>query len=140
MSIRAEVLKYSDLYLRVCHTGSRVICDPAPQDTDDDYILLCTDDNSKQLINKLFDDHYALGGSVEQVLNVQGIIRNPSAFQSYKHPATKVNLLVTSDPNFFWSFVRATALAKKLNLLKKEDRITLFEAVNGDVWPEIDVD
>ena len=49
--------------------------------------------------------------------------------------APEINLLLTCSPDYFENFCKATSLAKRLNLLKKEDRVALFQAVTRDVWP-----
>ena len=54
-------------------------------------------------------------------------------FRSWKKE--RINLLLTCSPDYFENFCKATSLAKRLNLLKKEDRVSLFEAITRDVWP-----
>lgn len=72
--------------------GSRITCDPAPIDTDQDYLA--------------------------QV---------PMSFQSFT--LGKLNLIITFDPEFYRRFLAATGMAKHLNLLSKDDRVMLFQAV-----------
>lgn len=108
----------------ILHTGSRVICDPAPTDTDDDYLVLLSSSKYKPLKKFLLDDGFCIGGS--------GV--DDSEFLSLKK--NDLNIIATHDMDFFTNSVKATKLAKALNLLKKEDRITLFRAIRDNVWPE----
>jgi hypothetical protein len=48
---------------------------------------------------------------------------------SLKHPRDDVNLIATSDGDFFRRFLAATQVCIRLNLMNKEDRIALFQAV-----------
>lgn len=128
--IREEVSKYSPYYVETYHTGSREICDPPPKDTDDDYILLCFEGGINALEDKLLDDGYELGGSFDAEWR-------EDTFKSYKlhKDDDTINLILTLDPVFYENFTKATKLSKALNLLKKEDRVTVFQAVVSDSWP-----
>lgn len=158
--MRKEIEDFSGYYTEILHTGSRVICDPPPKDTDDDYLMLTWEGALDALVEKLNKDKYELGGSMNmggenyerRGLEIQdwskgfeGIDYN-KVFRSYKKSFPKndeeqsdggdVNIIVTLDPHYFKLFTRATGLAKKLNLLKKEDRVALFETIVRDVdWP-----
>lgn len=103
-------------------TGSRVICDPPPEDTDYDVPVL-EGANPLRLDSgwvREGDDGYGYGAT---------------NFTSYRRG--KVNLLVTWDAEFFDRFKAATHVAKRLNLLRKSDRIALFQAVlYGNCWTE----
>jgi len=143
--MREEIKAYDGYYHEILHTGSRVICDPPPKDTDDDYLFLTWDGALDALVEKLTKEGWILGGSMSMGsenyerggLEIQdwskgfdGIDYN-KVFRSYKK--ADLNVIVTLDPHYFNLFKRATGLAKKLNLLKKEDRVNLFEAMIRDV-------
>lgn len=104
-----------ELYTTVSLTGSSYICNPPVTDTDIDFVVLSN--NCDELYNWLeknvfktnFED-YAIG-----------------EFRSYKRGV--INLIVTNDLIFYKRFVKATEIAKKLNLLDKQQRITLFDFV-----------
>lgn len=143
--MRDEIKAYDGYYTEILHTGSRVICDPPPKDTDDDYLMLTWEGALDALVEKLTKtDKYVLGGSMyynsNEAITIQdwsngfeGINYN-KVFRSYKKG--DVNIIVTLDPHYFKLFTRATGLAKKLNLLKKEDKVALFETIVRDVeWP-----
>lgn len=55
---------YSEFSLNTLHTGSRVICDPAPTDTDDDYIMLVFPEKVYELAIHLLSDGWVVGGSM----------------------------------------------------------------------------
>lgn len=172
--ISSSLATYEPFYERILRTGSRVICDPPVTDTDEDYLVLCTQDQRQQLETRLQADGWTLGGSLpngEQVfhtidttinpwgvtqgtpdytLNTQheyknGVIDHAKVFHSWKrltYPEStteegnpEVNLLVTCNETYFDDFTRATFLCQGLNLLEKEDRVMVFEALTRDVWP-----
>lgn len=108
---------------KVMPVGSRVTCNPAPTDTDIDYLVFTT--NPYKLRDAVFLDGYELGGS--RLLDAECPLDSQDRFSSYTKG--EVNLIVTSDKQFFDKFVVATHVAQKLNLLQKSDRITLFQAV-----------
>lgn len=99
-------------------TGSREICTPPPIGTDEDWIVhvLSLTDAIKKLSAEGF-----------QTTTDQDYEGTQSDFQSWKKE--ELNILVTEDAGFFAKFVAATSIAKRLNLLSKDDRIALFRAV-----------
>jgi len=68
---------------------------------------------------------FGIGGS--RFLDLRTPLNVADRFSSYVKK--EVNLIVTEDPKFFDKFMAATSVAKRLNLLSKEDRIALFQAV-----------
>ena len=111
---------------KIYPTGSRVICDPAPTDTDEDFIVLVDGEDFFDLIQELCANKYELGGS--DVTPSEDFAPNVwEGFQSYKKG--EINLIVTCSEEFFGKFVGATIVAKSLNLLDKSDRIALFQKI-----------
>ena len=110
------------LCVRVEPVGSRVTCDPAPTDTDIDYLLLSADGNVLAYIHQ---DGWILGGSV--IADAANKVSREDRFSSFKKG--NVNLIVTTSARFFERFMAATYVAHRLNLLCKTDRISLFQAV-----------
>jgi len=104
------------MFGHVVPVGSTVTCNPPPQGTDRDY--LCR--GSKLVFDKL----KALGFETTTDEEYQGM---PSQFTSFRRE--DVNLIVTDDGDFYNAFLSATCIAKRLNLLKKADRIALFQSV-----------
>ena len=105
-------------------TGSRVICDPAPSDTDEDFIAFVACDEAAQ--SALVDLGYVLEGSPEFYTG-----NDVGGFRSFRKG--DVNLITTPDENFYQKFQMATELAARFNLLDKGDRIALFQAILYDV-------
>lgn len=110
--------------------GSRVICDPAPTDTDEDWLV------------------WTFGEPLDFALQEQGFIReggpdfytgnDNGAFRSWRRG--ELNLIVTPERKFFELFETATHLARRFNLLEKQDRIALFQAVlYGVRWENLGV-
>lgn len=97
-------------------TGSRVICNPPPTDTDEDIVVLVRNTTvaCQQLLDAGFD------ATVNDDYDIDG-------FVSLRRGA--LNLIVTKDESFYSAFVAATHVAQKLNLLNKADRVSLFQAV-----------
>lgn len=107
--------------------GSRVTCDPAPMDTDQDVLVL----TSRELWDEglgtgLAASGFEKGGS-DCGNQVDYLASVPNSFQSFK--CGELNLIVTFDPEFYRRFLAATGVAKTLNLLSKDDRVMLFQAV-----------
>lgn len=104
--------------LKIASVGSRVTCDPPPTDTDIDYLALVPSMSSADA--SLVDQGYVTTTDHEY----EGAESN---FASYKRG--NINVLVTDDDQYYAAFMAATHVAKRLNLMKKSDRICLFQAV-----------
>ena len=97
-------------------TGSRYICQPAPTNTDEDYIAL-------------------MPSGMEVALELAGFVMNTDPEKYQEMPdflafrCGEFNVIVTHDPAFYRAFVSATEEAKRLNLIEKADRIALFQRV-----------
>lgn len=100
-------------------TGSRYICNPPPIDTDNDTIVLASEGYEEALSADGFD--YTMS---EVDYGTQGL------FLSWRKGEN--NYIVTTDEEFYNRFVKATNLAKLLNLLRKEHRVALFQAILYD--------
>lgn len=105
--------------------GSRVTCNPAPTDTDADFLCLVTPAAMPRVVVDLDEAGFALGGSI--ILDDMNYTPPEDRFGSWKKG--EVNVILTSSPIFFRRFLAATAVAKRLNLLDKADRVALFQAV-----------
>ena len=118
-----DLLRYANRHELV---GSRITCNPPPVDTDQDVLVFVTEENADYFVSKMkgagFD--VELGeGYAEDALNSG----EEDCFQSYR--PGDVNLIVTVDERFYTRFSAATAMAKRANLMLKEERIALFQAV-----------
>jgi hypothetical protein len=98
--------------------GSRVTCDPAPTDTDEDFLML----DSAGLHDALVSNGFVPCTLVEFYTG-----NDAGEFRSWRKG--DVNLIVTPYRDFFDLFVSATHLAKRFNLLQKRDRIALFQVI-----------
>lgn len=114
------VLILEKLGCTVNAVGSRVTCSPPPMDTDEDYLVEApTPAVFVEAIDVLLQRDFHRE-SLPKYATLQGFI-------SWR--AAKVNILLTVDPVFAQKFRLATATAKALNLMKRDDRITLFQAI-----------
>lgn len=109
-----------DLWLGICQTGSSVICNPPVENTDIDFII-CAMDMAK-LHTFLESNNFKLSVSDEEEYDLES-----EGFSCYRKD--NINLIVTEDYDWYKKWVFSTVVAMKLNLLKKEDRITLFKAI-----------
>ena len=98
-------------------TGSRYICNPVPMDTDEDYVILMND----------IMQFESLGASGFEITTDQESYEDLPSFLAMR--LNEFNLVVTYSKEFYERFVDATNQAKELNLLKKADRISLFQSV-----------
>ena len=96
--------------------GSQVTCNPPPSGTDIDYLILLNARRPNAISSLGF--FFEAGAHYE-----------PSEGQFNSWRKGNVNLIVTDCPIFYEKFVSATNAAKKLNLLLKDERITLFQAI-----------
>jgi hypothetical protein len=98
--------------------GSRVTCNPPPQNTDIDFLcrsIQPVDQELKELGFKLEGSPGFYTGN------------DNGSFRSWRRG--DVNLIVTPDLHFYELFITATSLAKRFNLMDKNDRIALFQAI-----------
>lgn len=95
-------------------TGSRVICSPAPTDTDEDYIALMDDCSALSVAG------FVMGTDLNKYEDMPDFL----AFR-----CGDFNVVVTDSRDFYEKFVLATEQAKALNLLEKTDRIDLFQSI-----------
>lgn len=98
--------------------GSRVTCNPAPTDTDEDWLVLVKGDHAPVLKAAGFTQD----GSPQFYTG-----NDAGGFRSWRRGI--LNVVTTEDIVFFDLFMTATHLAKRFNLLDKNDRIALFQAV-----------
>jgi len=115
-SIMTEEAVLQDCAIKSHPTGSRYICNPPVLTTDKDTIILVDG----------FSDYFRL-------LDEEGWDRadNEYSIDGYFTSWRKdeENYIVIEDEKYYDASVVATEAAKALNLLKKEDRITLFESI-----------
>ena len=98
--------------------GSRVTCDPAPTDTDEDWLVLVRE----VPVERLQEAGFGQEGSPEFYTG-----NDAGGFRSWRRG--EINLITTQSEEFYRLFLTATYLAKRFNLLRKQDRIALFQAI-----------
>lgn len=98
-------------------TGSRYICNPAPTDTDEDYIALVAGDG---WADALWASGFTLNTDSE-------LYDDCPDFYAWR--AGEFNVICVEEPEMYRRWVDATEQAKALNLLEKADRIALFQKV-----------
>lgn len=65
--ISKALAPYEPYYERILPTGSRVMVDPPPTDTDRDFLVLCTSEQKIGLEALLHQDGWLLGGSLPNI-------------------------------------------------------------------------
>lgn len=109
------------LWSNIYQTGSSYICSPPVLDTDIDYVIFTI--NPDELFYYLEDKGFETDYKDYQ-------LESDGTFRSYKKE--NLNLIITDTYEFYLSFVKATDLAKKLNLRDKQQRIDLFQYILYD--------
>lgn len=99
-------------------TGSRVICNPPPLDTDEDWLVLVPRDISAEMQ----DAGFSQDGSPEFYTG-----NDNGGFRSWRRG--DLNIVTTESEEFYQLFETATMLAKRFNLQDKNDRVALFQAI-----------
>lgn len=105
--------------------GSRVTCNPPPVETDEDWLIWAPSDLTSEL---------TAGGFVVEGLPGFYTGNDNGNFVSFRR--AEINAITTPDFEWYRKFCRATALAKRFNLMLKEDRIALFQVILYEVEPE----
>ena len=105
--------------------GSRITCDPPPVGTDRDWLVLVQPEMWDYFCIGLFNLGWSLGGS--SIPNEVNETPFNQRFNSYT--LGEDNIIATCSPEFYQRFMAATSIAKKFNLLDKDARIALFQAV-----------
>lgn len=108
----------NNLYTMCFPTGSNYICNPPVTNTDIDTMYLVKDMYEADK-NILADGWTACDKGEYSIGN----------WRAYRKD--KYNALITNNYDHFIKFEAATELAKKYNLLEKEERIEIFEIVVG---------
>lgn len=120
MSLIEHIEIPQDLWDGIYQTGSSVICNPSVTDTDIDYVIYTNEETKLDTFLKCEGFRDSCRDKEEYDLGLDGF---------YCYRRENINLIVINDGKLYRKWVGATNLAKKLNLLKKEDRITLFQAI-----------
>lgn len=104
-------------------TGSRYICTPPVTNTDDDWIFNCSGKGQMK------DAHVALKKHGFYIAGMRegGYYQIHENFTPYR--LGHLNFILCNSQVFYNRFELATETAAALNLLKKADRITLFQAI-----------
>lgn len=121
----SDLPEISGLAKRITAVGSRVTCDPPPQDTDQDWLVLVDDKDFDEFAKSLIQRGWQVGGSL--IPNDANYLPPNMRFNSFTLGVD--NVIATASKEFHERFLSASATAKRLNLLNKEDRIALFQSV-----------
>lgn len=128
------VSKVSRLQGRILATGSRAICNPAPTNTDEDWVIQVTNLERLNLFRDfLVEDgwEHDVGEQYEGHMDLFSEEGELSGFASFKKAvdATIYNILLVGSHAAFRLWTTATGLAKAMNLTKKSERVDLFRAI-----------
>lgn len=100
--------------------GSRIVCNPPPTDTDQDWLcLLHKNINQSDFLGVLQGQGWQIGGSM------------PLGSDWTSVRLGEDNLILTKSIIYFDGFMKATAICKEKNLLDKKDRIAVFDKILG---------
>lgn len=103
--------------------GSSVTCDPPVLNTDLDYLVLAVD--WRPFLSQALHEGWELSAYWD-AHSLEGAL-DDGDFVSLRKG--RLNIILTACVQFRKKFLLATKLAKQFNLLKKADRIILFQAV-----------
>ena len=118
-----------ELGCRVDPCGSRITCAPIPEGSDWDFLVEVPGEAElSQAVSAISDAEFIWEGSEHyQKIAAEGFM----SFRSVEN----INLIVTANSAFAIRHRAATILCTRLNVLNKQDRIAIFQAVlYGNVW------
>lgn len=101
--------------------GSRITCSPAPTNTDHDYLVIGMGDTGALLREAINELGFVHEGEPDNDLYLE------CNFASYRKD--DINLIVCETADFYDDFLLATEVATRFNLMDKDDRIILFQAI-----------
>lgn len=112
-------------------TGSRVICKPAVEGTDEDFVIFT--DNLHLLRRELEALGYKLSAHDKEKYKLakNDPFQQYNTFDAYRHPDNDDNLIVTNIASDFTRWKVATLVATELNVVDKQQRIMLFRAIRS---------
>lgn len=124
-SIAVRFPAIGSTHKQITAVGSRVTCNPAPQGTDQDWLVYVAEKDYPAFAKALLTDGWEVGGSMIPA----DVDYTPihSRFNSFTKDED--NVIATASPKFHRRFLAASSVAKRLNVLNKQDRIALFQAV-----------
>lgn len=108
------------LWKNIYQTGSSVICDPPVTNTDIDFVIYY---NNHELPAWLYEKGFTCSSKDREEYE----LAESSSMLCLRKD--NINLILVDDYIFYQRWVRATILAKQFNLIKKYDRISLFNAI-----------
>lgn len=112
-------------------TGSRVVCDPAPQDTDEDFVLFTSNlKGARAQLEKLGYTYSSKDVEKYKDGNTDAFAMY-NKFDAFRHPDNAHNLIVVSNALDFKKWKVATLVAATLNITDKAKRVTLFRAIRS---------
>ena len=103
-------------------TGSTVICNPPPTDTDIDYIAW----TGKPCGFEVAMEYLSAEGFTP---DTNEHYKNLSEYEFVSFKRERDNIILTRHKPFFDRHNLATSVCKQLNLLSKADRIMIFQAI-----------
>ena len=109
-----------DLWGGIYQTGSSVICNPPVTDTDIDYVIYTNKED--KLDTFLKSKGYKKSCAEEEEYDLEN-----EGFSCYR--LNNINLIITTNREWYNKWVLATKVAKNLNLKVKADRVMLFKAI-----------
>lgn len=108
--------------IRLC--GSKVTCEPAPIDTDTDYLCYLP---KKEAFDHVVAHLWGWGYTPEGDEHYQ-VTNDDTGFTSWRN-GENINVILTADKDFYDKHKTATELCRRLNLLKKSDRVLVFQTI-----------
>lgn len=112
-------------HVSITPVGSRVTCNPAPTDTDRDWLVLVKPEQWSAFAFAMVEAGWSQGGS--DIPDESLETAPDDRFLSYTLGVE--NVISTCSERFHRRFLAATSVAKLCNLQDKFHRITLFQAV-----------
>ena len=127
-----EIIDYP--IIGVIPSGSRIICSPAPTDTDEDWLVRVAHGDIQSVCDSLLSQGFEFAGSM---IGSEQKVSLTLDFWSFIRGT--LNLIITTNINFFSKFHLATKICTTMNVLSKRDRVMIFEALIHGTYVDMDL-
>jgi hypothetical protein len=154
--IEEELLEELKSKWEVIPFGSKLVCDPPPENCDEDWAVIFPFKHETKMVNglggveiplnmfptKYYKEHLE---KVHKILDKAGYKlcnedykQVPQHFNTYRKE--KVNISIYGDLKYGHKLKVATDICKRMNIQDKKERVEIFQIIVGEKNPKVEKD